>query len=88
MDAKIDWLVKIIKELKKETACKKEVKRMIKEVVREELGNIKQELEDLRRMIQREAGGPVGEFQRSYSEAVKEKKKENIIIIKQNTTRK
>jgi len=74
--------IKTIKELKEETACKREVKMMIKEVVREELRNIKQKLEDLRRMIQREAGGPVEGFQRSYNEAVKEKKKENIIIIK------
>jgi len=51
MDTKIDWLVKTIKELKEETACKKEVKMMIKEVVREEIGNIKQELKDLRRII-------------------------------------
>lgn len=58
---------------------------MIKEVVREEIINIKQELrikEDLRRMIQGGAGGPIGEVQRSYSEATKEKKKENVIIIK------
>jgi len=33
-------------------------------------------------MIQGEASGPVGRFQRSYSDAIKEKKKENIIIIK------
>jgi len=51
MNTKIDWLVKIIKELKEETACKREVKMMIKKVVQEELGNIKQELKDLRRMI-------------------------------------
>jgi len=43
MNTKIDWLVKTIKELKEETACK----MMIKEVAREEIGNIKQELEDL-----------------------------------------
>jgi len=79
MDAKIDWLIKTIKELKEETACKREVKMMIKEVVREEMGNIKQELKDLRKMIQEEASGLVGRFQRSN--AIKEKKKENIIII-------
>jgi len=82
MDAKIDWFIKIIKDLKEETACKREIKMTIKEVVREELRNIKQKLEDLKKMIQEEAGGSVGGFQRNYSEAVKEKKKENIIIIK------
>jgi len=81
MDTKIDWL-KTIKKLKEETTCKRQVKMMIKEVVREKIGNIKQELEDLRRMIQGEASGPVERFQRSYSDAIKEKKKENIIIIK------
>jgi hypothetical protein len=82
MDAKIDWLIKSIKEMKDETACKKEIKMMIKEVVREEMGDIKQELENVRRMIQEGAGGSPGGVQRSYSEAVKEKKKENVIIIK------
>jgi hypothetical protein len=82
IDVKIDWLVKIVKELKDETACKKEIKMMVKEIVREELGNIKQELGDLKRMIQGGACGPSGGAQRSYCEAVKEKKKENIIIVK------
>jgi len=46
---------------------------MIKEVVREEMVNTKQKLEDLRKMIQGETGGPPG-VKKSYSEAVKEKK--------------
>jgi len=81
MDTKIDWLVKTIKKLKEEIACKREVKMMIREV-HEEMGNIKQELEDLRRIIHGEANRPVERFQRSYSNAIKEKKKEDIIIIK------
>ncbi|XP_029673847.1 uncharacterized protein LOC115241989 [Formica exsecta] len=69
IDVKIDWLIKIVKEIKDETACKKEIKMMVKEIVREELGNVKQELlEELKRMIQGEVCG--------------EKKKENVIIIK------
>jgi len=43
MDTKIDWTVKTIKELKEETACNREVKMIIKEVVREKIENIKQE---------------------------------------------
>ena len=85
IDIKIDWLVRTIKEMKNETACKKEIKMMIKKVVREEMGNIKQELEDLKRMMQ---GGAYGGVQRAYSEAVKEKKKENVIIIKQSAAKK
>lgn len=54
---------------------------MVKEIVREKLGNVKQRLEKLRRMIQGGVCGSTGGIQRSYSEAVKEKKKENIIIF-------
>jgi len=82
IDIKIDYLIRTVKEIKDETACKKEVKMMIKEVVREELGNIKQELEQLRRMIQGVTREPTSGTQRSYSEAVKEMKRENVIIVK------
>lgn len=82
IDVKIDWLIKTVKEIKDETACKKEMRIMVKEIVRDELGSIKQELGDLRRMIQEGAYGSSGGTKRSYSEAVKEKKKENIIIVK------
>jgi len=58
MDIKIDYLIKTVKEIKDVIARKKEVKMMIKEVVREKMGNIKQELEQLRRMIQGVARGP------------------------------
>jgi len=72
-----------VKEMKNEAACKKEINMLIKEVVQEELGNIKQEwMEDFKRMIQGSANAPLGRTQRSYSEAMKEKKNENIIIIK------
>jgi len=48
---------------------------VIKEVVLEEIGNIKQELENLRRMIQGEASGSVERFQRSYTNAIKKRRK-------------
>lgn len=83
IEVKIDWIVRTVKEMKNEVACKKEVKMLIKEVVQEELGNIKREwMEDFRRMIQGGANAPLERTQRSYSEAMKEKKNENIIIIK------
>lgn len=81
IDIKIDWLVRIVKEMKDERACKKEVKMMVKKIVREESGNVKQELEDLRKMIQRRDCDPSRRTQRNYSKVVKKKKK-NIIIIK------
>jgi len=68
-------------EIKDETAYKRKIKIIIKEVVQEEMINIKQELEDLRKIIQGKTGGPA-RVKKSYSEAVKEKKKENIIIVK------
>lgn len=84
IDFKIDWLIRVVKEMKNEIACKEEIKMMIKEVVQEEVGNVKQELDDLRKMIQGGIPGPSGGSYKSYSETVKEKKKENIIIIKPN----
>lgn len=81
-DEKINWLVKAVKEIKDDLVIKREIKTMIKEVVREELGNIKQELGEMRRMIQETTCGPSRGPQRSYSEVIKEKKKENVIIVK------
>ena len=82
IDIKIDWIVKAIAEIRNETACKTEIKIMIKELVQEEVGNVKQELDNLKRLVQEITNGPKKGMQRSYCEAVKEKKKENVIIIK------
>lgn len=67
--------------MKDQSVCRKKVKMIIKEIVREELGNFKQELGKLKKIMQGATYGPSGETQRSYNEPVKEKKKENIIII-------
>lgn len=48
----------------------------------EEIGVFRHELDELRSMIRRVTGGPITGVQRSYNEAVKEKMKENVIIIK------
>lgn len=82
IDVKIDWLVRTVREIKDEATCKKEIRKIIKEVVQEELGDIKQQLEDLRRSVQGAVDGAAGVIKGSYSEAVKGKKKENVIIIK------
>lgn len=81
IDGKIDWLIRTVKEIKDETACKGEVKKMIKEVIKEEMNYVKQELENLRKMIQEGRNRPTDSAHSGYSDAVK-KKKENIIIIK------
>lgn len=86
IDTKIDWLIKNVKEMKDETTCKKEIKMMIKEVVREEISNIKQELEDLRRMIQGGASEPIGGGQRSYSEATNKKERKHYYYQTQDAT--
>ena len=82
MDIKIDWLVRTVKEIKDETICKKEIKVMIKEIIQLELKNIKEELEEVRRMLSTGPSSSSRGAQKSYSEIVKEKKKENIIIVK------
>lgn len=81
MDVKIDWLVRTVKEMKDEAACKREIKMIIKKVVQEKVKTIKQDLEDLRKMIQGGMNGSAEGVHNSYREAAK-KKKENIIIIK------
>lgn len=79
LDTKIDWIIRSIREIKEETACKKEIKMMIKEIIQEEIDIIRKGMDELRRMIKEGTG--VGD-QRSYSEVAKEKKKESVIIIK------
>lgn len=82
MDIRIDWLVRTVKEIKDESICKKEIKVMIKEIIQLELKDIKEELEEVRRMLSTGPSSSSRRAQKSYSEIVKEKKKENIIIVK------
>lgn len=82
MDEKIDWLVKILREIRDEMACKKEIKAMIEETVREELRNIRQEFEELRKNMRGEIKGTTGNVPKSYCEVVTEKKKESALIVK------
>ncbi|EFN85633.1 hypothetical protein EAI_07005 [Harpegnathos saltator] len=70
IDLKIDWIVKAIKEMRDEIACKKEIKLMIKEVVQEEIGYYRQELKELKQKNQEgivdQINGAGGSTQRSY----------------------
>lgn len=70
-----------MREIKDEMVCKREIKMLIKEVVQEEMNAIKQEMEDLRRMVRGGMHGSAENGYSSFSDIVK-KKKENIIIIK------
>lgn len=84
IEGKIDWLVKNVKEIKDEVACKNEVRVIIKEIIQEELKGMKIEMEEIKKMIQGGVLGTTREVTRTYSGAVKEKKKETVIIIKPN----
>lgn len=80
-DAKIDWLVKIVKEMKDEIACKK-IKTMIREIVKSELEEIKQEFEILKESMKRKVDESIDNGRRNYANAVLEKRKESVLVVK------
>lgn len=84
MELKIDWLVRTVKEMKNEVACKNEVKTIIAEIIREEMDSVKKEIENIKTMIKGTDTCLARETKGSYSGAVKERKKEKVIIIKPN----
>jgi len=77
LSQKVDWLIRTVKEMRDEVACKNEIKTMITQIIREELKIFRRELEEVKKNIQEKATGETG----SYSEAVKNKKKKNILIV-------
>ena len=66
-----------MKEIKDESICKKEIKGMIKEIIQLEMKNVKEELEEIKRMLSTGSSSSSRGAQKSYSEIIKEKKKEN-----------
>lgn len=83
-DTKIDWLVKTVREIKDEIACKKESKSIIREIIRSEMEEFKREFEKLKENMKGRNDDLLGNTHRSYANAVSEKRKENIIIVKPN----
>lgn len=81
-DVKIDWLIKTVREMKNDIACKNEVKSIVKEIVKEEMESVKHEIEIIKKMLQGGSSIPINEGIRTYSQAAKEKKKEKVIIVK------
>lgn len=81
-DIKIDWLVKTVKEMKDEVACKKEIKSIIREIVKSELEEIKLELEEMKKNIQERFRETAGDGRKSYASATKKETKESVIIVK------
>lgn len=78
IDVKIDWLIRTVKEMKNEIACKNEIRTLIKQIIHEELGAFKKELYEMKRDA---PAGLVGSG-KSYCEAVRDKRKERVIIVK------
>lgn len=68
--------------MKDEMSCKDEIKTLIKQLIREEMETFKHDLEEIKGYIQKESTGMAASGQRSYSEAIKDKKKESILIVK------
>ena len=77
MEVKIDWLIRTVKDMRDEVACKNEIKMMITQIVREEMETFRRELDEIKKNLQEKTTGRTG----SYSEAVKNKKKESILIV-------
>ncbi|KMQ92758.1 hypothetical protein RF55_7211 [Lasius niger] len=83
IDVKVNLLVKAIKEIKDEMICKNEIKNFMKEILHEEMTNIKRELDEIKNYIQETISETAKEHpKRKFSEVVQEKKNENVIIIK------
>lgn len=81
-DAKIDWLINTVREMKDEIAGKKEIKAVIKEIVKSEMEEIKREIEALKECMKGQIGDSVSNTSKSYANAVTGKYKENVIIVK------
>lgn len=81
IDIKLDNIIRVVREMKSEIVCKSEIKSIIKEAVREELNNVKEEIAKLRSLCEIKTRGEI-ESRRSYKEVTEEKRKENVIIIK------
>lgn len=76
MESKINWLMRKVRD---EMINKSEIKNIITSIVRDDLESFKKELGHMRKMWNIMSNGDAS---RSYCDAVKEKKKENVIIIK------
>lgn len=79
MELKIDWLVRKVRDEMINKRRINGIKNIITSIVRDELEGFKKELEDMKKMWNSMS---TGNASRSYCDAVKEKKKENVIIIK------
>lgn len=80
MDTKIDWLIKMLKEMKDEVTNKEEIKMIIKNIIKEEVEPLKREIEEVKRSIQ--IIGKTNNEHISYNEATKARRGKSILIVK------
>lgn len=67
---KMEWLIKVIREMKNEMLYKSEIKNMIRQIIREELAPFKREMEVM--------------TEEKQKEAIENKRKEWKVIVKNN----
>lgn len=79
VNVKIDWLVRKIKEIKNEVACKNEIKTMIRQIIQKKMDVFKQEWEDRKKVVRKKYTKDNG---RSYSQVVKGSTTKSILIVK------
>lgn len=60
----------------------KKIKTMIREIVRSELEEIKQEFEILKKSMKRKVDESIDNGRRNYANAVSEKRKESVLVVK------
>lgn len=82
IDNKIDGIVNMLKEMRDIMVCKNEIKKLIKEILYEELNDLKREIAVLKENVGENSIKSVDKIQKSYAETVSDKKKENVVIIK------
>lgn len=68
--------------MKNKVACRNDIKMMIKQIIREEMETLKREFEEIKRNIQERNTEMTENVQRSYSDAVRDNRKESILVVK------
>ena len=68
--------------MKDQITCKNEIEMIIKEIVRDKMKSLKQQMDEIKKMIQEGDLGLTRKVKGTYSGAVKEKNKEKASIIK------
>lgn len=76
--------MKLVKEIKDDIICRYEIKNIIREIIQEELANVRREVEELRGRMQEKNMELADLSCKKFSEVVRGNKKENTIVVKPN----